>query len=402
VVAKAAREVLPETRAETPATSGWSWAIAGALLLSLGLGVYFNLDRLPEMGVGAVSEAGEPTGQPIGQPVDQPVDQPVGQPVARLPAEAAPLVATAGVTAAGPAEQAGQQTASQPVSESASPPAPIEPDAEPDRQPGTTPAEASVSLAAAQSATLRPDPPVTPEPAAEPEVPPVAAPGPATLPAVSAVTQGPGLAELLAHAGPSASANAWAGLYREWGYDSAAVNDEQACAQAPAAGLRCMSAAGSWGMLQRFDRPAILLLVSGEGRLVPALMRRVVPGRVLLEVDGQALEVTRSELESVWYGPYRLLWQKPPSGTISLHPGARSNDVGWLRERLQRVAGLSETAPDPRRYDAGLKALVASFQRQHGLTADGVAGARTFILLNNLDEQADVPRLSAPSGGGRG
>jgi general secretion pathway protein A len=201
------------------------------------------------------------------------------------------------------------------------------------------------------------------------------------------------LAKMLNSSGNSASANAWAGLYRLWGYDSDAATDEQACAQAPAAGLRCMQSSGSWGMLQRFDRPAILLLVSSEGRMVPVLLQHMMEEQVTLEIDGQVLEVPRGELEKYWYGVFRLLWKTPPSGAVALHPGSWGADVRWLRERLERIIGESAGAADPRKYTEALKTMVKSFQREQGLAADGVAGARTFILLNNLDEQVDIPRL---------
>jgi len=66
-----------------------------------------------------------------------------------------------------------------------------------------------------------------------------------------------------------------------------------------------------------------------------------------------------------------------------------------LRGRLAKATGLTSIAPDPNYYDAGLKQLVQTFQRDQELSADGVAGARTFINLNNLDRTASVPRLGA-------
>ena len=62
---------------------------------------------------------------------------------------------------------------------------------------------------------------------------------------------------------------------------------------------------------------------------------------------------------------------------------------------MQRATGLTSIAPDPMVFDAGLKELVQTFQRERELNADGVAGARTFINLNNLGTQPSVPRLGA-------
>ena len=320
IVRRAAREVLPEKRADAPIGRRWPWAVAVVPLLALGVGIFLNLDRLPRFDLAAMLA---PPGPAAGVELQDPVEPPLPEPL-------------------------------QPE-----PPQPEPPQPEP----------------------LQPEPP-QPEPVTlipEPEPP-----------------QEYSLVDLLNGSSASATAQAWAGLYRLWGYDSEAVTDEQACLQAPTAGLRCIQASGSWGILQRFDRPAILLLVSGEGRPVPVLLRHMMEDRVALEIDGQLLEVHRGELEKYWYGEYRLLWKTPPSGATVLRPGNRSEAVRWLRERLGRIVGESAAVANPQYYDAALKIWVESFQRGQGLTVDGVAGARTFILLNNLDEEMDIPRLTTP------
>jgi len=203
----------------------------------------------------------------------------------------------------------------------------------------------------------------------------------------------------LAQAGPDVAARAWKSLYSLWGERSTAITDDQACAQAPAAGLRCLQGGGSWAALKHFDRPALLLLVAAEGRRVEVLLQEVVGSQVRVQVDGRELEVPIDELERHWFGEYRLLWKAPPNGNAALRPGDRNADVKWLRARLAKATGLTSIAPDPLYFDAGLKGLVQSFQRSHELTADGVVGPRTFITLNNLDRQSSVPRLGAAAAG---
>jgi general secretion pathway protein A len=368
VVRKAAREVLPEPRVDAPAKRRWPWAIAVLLLLGIGLGVFLNFDRLPRFDLTAFIERTGPDKEPTTLTT---AGSATSAPVSPEPTPA-PLEPDA-------------IDEPQPVSAGLEPP-PIGPPPADPLQAESWPAE-STATASSLVEPAQPEPPQIEAAEAESSTP---------VPEPDAPEEYP-LADMLNAAGTTSSARAWAGLYRLWGYDSEAVSDEQACAQAPAAGLRCIQAAGSWGILQRFDRPAILLLVSGEGRWIPVLLRYMKGQRVGLEIDGRELEVPRDELEKHWYGEYRLLWQTPPSGTIALRPGNRSNDVRWLRERLARIVGESAAAADPRSYDAELKAMVQSIQREQGLAADGVAGARTFIMLNNLDEQANVPRLTMPS-----
>ncbi|MEA3244140.1 MAG: AAA family ATPase [Pseudomonadota bacterium] len=215
--------------------------------------------------------------------------------------------------------------------------------------------------------------------------------------ATTPVTDSPPLAltVALAQAGPEAAARAWSALYNVWGLQSSAVNDAQACAQAPAAGLRCLQGGGSWTALESYDRPAVLLLVAAGGRRVSVLLQEVLGSRVKIKLDDVEMEVSIADLKRHWFGEYRLLWKTPPNGSTSLSYGHRSADVKWLREQLQRATGLTSIAPDPLVFDAGLKQLVQTFQRDQELNADGVAGARTFINLNNLGTQPSVPRLGA-------
>ncbi len=223
---------------------------------------------------------------------------------------------------------------------------------------------------------------------------PAELPAPAELPEpIVEPPGGPELEQLLAQAGPDAVARAWSGLYRLWGYQSAAISDEQACVQAASVGLRCLQGAGSWTVLRSYDRPAVLLLTAPEGRQVPVVLESVQGEQARILVDGQSLEVPVDALEQHWYGAYRLLWQTPPQGHMVLHPGTRNPDVRWLRDQLHLVTGMTSIVSEPELYDASLKSLVESFQRSRGLNTDGIAGAQTFIHLNNLHQQPDIPRL---------
>jgi general secretion pathway protein A len=203
------------------------------------------------------------------------------------------------------------------------------------------------------------------------------------------------LTAMLASSSPQAATRAWAALYRMWGVEAHAVSDEQACAQAPSVGLRCLQGGGSWAVLRHFDRPAVILLVGPEGRRVPALLGAVDGHDVKIQLDGDSLQLPVDTLLQFWFGEYRLLWKTPPGGRTALRSGDRSEDVKWLRERLRQVTGMTSIAPDPLRFDEGLKQLLQTFQRDSELNPDGVAGARTIIHLNNLSSIPDVPRLGA-------
>ncbi len=223
---------------------------------------------------------------------------------------------------------------------------------------------------------------------------------PAVAPAVSLQNADANdrLERALAQAGPEAVASAWAAVYRLWGVRARVSSDEQACAQAPGVGLRCLQSGGSWTVLEQLDRPAVLLLVANEGRRVPVALLEVLGDAARVQVDGRELHVPLETLERAWLGHYRVLWKTPPGGSAVLRPGDRGADVDWLRKKMQQATGLASIAPDSTFFDDGLKELVQNFQRDHGLDADGVAGPRTLIYLNNLERQPAVPHLGVAKG----
>ncbi len=206
------------------------------------------------------------------------------------------------------------------------------------------------------------------------------------------------LQRLLAQAGAETATQAWAALYRLWGIQAHVLGDEQACAQAPGVGLRCLQGGGSWTVLAQLDRPAIVLLISPEGRRVPAVLLELLGDEVRLRVADKELLVPVDEVKQVWLGHYRILWKTPPKGSAVLRPGDRSSDVAWLRDRIQKVTGVAAISADAAYYDQGLKEVVQEFQRREGLQADGIAGAHTLINLNNLERPPTVPRLGAVKG----
>src|SRR5690606_11397282 len=72
-----------------------------------------------------------------------------------------------------------------------------------------------------------------------------------------------------------------------------------------------------------------------------------------------------------------------PLESTALRPGMRDPRVARLRERL-RIEGYlpAGESADPELFDSQLEAAVRSFQRLHGLDADGVVGTRSVAALN--------------------
>ena len=101
-------------------------------------------------------------------------------------------------------------------------------------------------------------------------------------------------------------------------------------------------------------------------------------------------EVTRS-----WFGDFMLLWRPPKGGVTALGLGSSGPAVAWLRESLaaidSRYASANAASPI---FDAELERIVRSFQRDHRLDVDGLAGQQTQIIINSLLTVDGTPRLS--------
>ena len=77
--------------------------------------------------------------------------------------------------------------------------------------------------------------------------------------------------------------------------------------------------------------------------------------------------------------------------------GSRGASVTWLRNSLAAIDGRYASAESQSdTFDAELDDIVRSFQRDHRLDVDGVAGKQTQIIINSLLAVEGTPRLSTP------
>lgn len=96
-------------------------------------------------------------------------------------------------------------------------------------------------------------------------------------------------------------------------------------------------------------------------------------------------------------------WPKVPDQKV-LKPGMSDPAVEVLRQRLAQEGVPGEAPGSPTLdaqsvYDEALVRAVKAFQLRHGLEADGVIGAKTFISLNTTAQQrVDQLRLSLERG----
>jgi general secretion pathway protein A len=183
-------------------------------------------------------------------------------------------------------------------------------------------------------------------------------------------------------------------LMHSWGYK---VEEGLGCDGLSDFSLGCERAQARWSDLRLFDRPvALRLVVEGQERY--ALITALDEEFAILKRGDNSGRVPIATLDERWSGDLLMLWRVPPHGVRLIGPGTAGEAVLWLREQLAALpdGGLSDVSSPS--YDDGLRKAVRTFQAGRGLVADGIAGPRTLMMLNNALSDRAIPRLSQSQG----
>jgi general secretion pathway protein A len=166
----------------------------------------------------------------------------------------------------------------------------------------------------------------------------------------------------------------------------------QPCQDAPKLGLRCYQGRGGVYELRLLDRPAIVALHDGA-KVGYALLRSMDADSATLSANGRLQTVSLGALAGRFDGEFTTLWKAPRAFREQVGPGDSGPDVDWIAARL---ADLNKSAVPAaaRPLDEPTRRLLRSFQAAQNLKADGVAGPRTYMRLNQLSGVAE-PRLLA-------
>jgi len=239
-------------------------------------------------------------------------------------------------------------------------------------------AKASAAPAAHSAVALHP----APAPAAVPVTPPVS---------INAL--------LSANSDSTGDAAAFRRLLSLWG--TAMTDDRNPCEQAAKAGLACLDQRGSWAQVRALNRPAILTLIDDSGQKYRVVLSALDDKFATLDFGEHNERVPLDELSRDWFGDFTLVWKPKTSRTRPLSIGMSGAEVRWLRRSLNALRGA---ASDPERgdvYDEQLANEVQTFQREHRLNVDGIAGLQTQVALDTALADPGSPLLlpNAPRGG---
>jgi general secretion pathway protein A len=243
-----------------------------------------------------------------------------------------------------------------------------------------------------------------PQHAARPAVAPVAAVKPAPVLAAASSTPKPVAIPAAAPGAPlptleseTAALGALATLWGPSFANLAGADPKAFCEAALHANLRCHAGRGGLYELRLLDRPAVVTLHDGP-RTGYAVLVGLDERSVTLAQGDRRERVDIAAFVARFGGEFTTFWRMPAAFRDVVAQGDRGPDVDWI---AQRLAGLhSETAPAlDAPLDARTKEWLRAFQAAQDLKADGVAGPRTYMRLNQLSNVAE-PRLLAAGGTG--
>lgn len=190
-------------------------------------------------------------------------------------------------------------------------------------------------------------------------------------------------------------AGAFRDLFELWGREYEPADNPDPCIYARIRGLSCLARQGARRSLEVLNRPAVLELRNNEGQRRYVTIQHLEGDQVVLAMAGNSRVVAFDSIEPYWFGDFTVLWQLPPYMDDSEDNTDGDTEQLWLSSRMMELADLHA---DGRQESDQVKRMetreqVRWYQRQKGLTVDGIAGAMTVIQINN-DLNESGPRLS--------
>jgi hypothetical protein len=186
--------------------------------------------------------------------------------------------------------------------------------------------------------------------------------------------------------------------------EPAPLTDELAIAWLSERGLAVLPVQDAdFETLRKLNHPALLRLHAGEEgelRLV-ALLRLDGDLASLYGLTGLApLWVPLDELVQQWEGEAWVVWHDFEQIRPVLAFGEQGHSVSWLQAALSELGYFRGTPSGL--FDGATLESLQEFQRSQHLQADGMAGPRTRMVLYQLLERYEVPRLDAEDAEGAG
>lgn len=186
---------------------------------------------------------------------------------------------------------------------------------------------------------------------------------------------------------PVSPPSVFSSLLALWSVDGSAESFTELCEVAFANGLLCAEQAlNSVNEIREINRPVLVSFNNDAAILV-----QVQGDQVILITEGDRESVHQQDFLNGWSGDVTYLWRPPLGYNGSVRVGDRNSTVvGWLLDQLQRLDPNLPELITGGNYSQAVSEFVSAFQREQGLSPDGVLGQKTIMRINELVEPVPV------------
>jgi len=186
-------------------------------------------------------------------------------------------------------------------------------------------------------------------------------------------------------------AQAWKAMAALWQDHESAREIQSACDGMQGRTYACLRDHGSLARVQQLGLPVLLVLQDEEMRYL--LLRGMTPDGLLVGNEETSIEISRKAIENLWLGEFIVPWPQAPNWPTQIKRGQSGAAVDIVME-------MAAFAKPPWRgnaaFDEGFESWLMTFQRRHGLRADGIVGPNTLLYL--MAPTILRPRLIITSG----
>jgi general secretion pathway protein A len=168
----------------------------------------------------------------------------------------------------------------------------------------------------------------------------------------------------------------WRSIAELWQDGGSANAIVSACNGISGTGYACLRDQGNWSRIRKLGLPVILVLQDDSPRFL--VLRGFSQEGLLVGSGDDVIEVSRDAIEMRWLGEYIVAWPQAPDWPGQIRRGESSAAVDIVLD----MAGFAEPAwGGGGAFDSGFESWLMTFQRRHGLKADGIVGPNTLIYL---------------------
>ncbi len=191
-------------------------------------------------------------------------------------------------------------------------------------------------------------------------------------------------------------------LFNLWEKDYLKSTGVTPCDKAQDAGLSCMQGTADIKGLRAINRPALVSFSMPNGESLYGVITQIKNkeaggSNLTIEFDERQITMLPNALALRWKGDYLVLWKQPEYYIRPLSVGIQGDDVVKARQLLA-ISGYGDAPLDSEGrgsqfFGTTMQSKVMSFQRDFGLTPDGIIGSETLLKITGSVGSVNGPSI---------